>query len=133
MADIIPHLLFTLEQRELSSHTTKLIGAVIIAMESPPYIGRLLIGSQSVEDKSDLVVRGRMTADLIDGASSVSEHPGTRIARQHGELFTLFDDAAMTDRHTTVTFIRHGTYTSFVRATDRYERILQDFLTEQLK
>jgi hypothetical protein len=35
----------------------------------------------------------------------------------------------MTDGRTTVVFERAGRYTSFVRRTDRYERILREFVS----
>ena len=56
--------------------------------------------------------------------------PELRVTRQHGELFTLFDDPAMTERWEKVAFIRHGTYPSFVRKTDRYERLLREFVDQ---
>lgn len=99
-------------------------------MEDPVYVGRLRVGSDVVEDKSDLVVPGRMTDRLFRDLQTISEQPGAEVTRQHEELFTLFNDPAMTERREKVAFIRHGTYPSFVRRTDRYERLLREFLDQ---
>lgn len=128
MAVIVPHLLFNLEHFDRGESSIRSIGGVIIAMEDPVYVGRLLIGSDAVEDKSDLVIPGRMTDDLYRDLQAIAEKPGQKVNRDN-ELWTLFDDPQMTDGRTTV-FERAGRYTSFIRRTDRYERILREFVAD---
>ena len=130
MATTVPYLLFSLDRYDRPSTSIRTVGGVIIAMEDPVYVGRLLVGSDVVEDKSDLVVPGRMTDRLFKDLQAISEQPGAEVTRQHGELFTLFDDPAMTERREKVAFIRHGTYPSFVRKTDRYEQLLREFVDQ---
>jgi len=131
MALIVPHLLFAVERYDRGSQSIRVIGSVIIALEDPIYVGRLLVGSDTVEDKSDLVMPGRATERLIDELQKIGCHSGTTVTREHHEVFTLFDDPTMTERRDKVVFVRHGNFTSFVRKTDRYERILREFVAEQ--
>lgn len=53
MAQIVPHLLFAVERYDHGSKSVRIIGGVIIALEDPIYVGRLLVGGDTVEDKSD--------------------------------------------------------------------------------
>lgn len=131
MAGVLPHFIFTLKRLDRGSQSMRVVGAVLVALESPVYVGRLVAGSENVEDLSRLIITGQMTDRLIDGLQAISQHPGADVGREHGELFTLFDDPAMTERGTRAAFVRQGTYTSFVRRTDRYERILRTFMAEQ--
>jgi hypothetical protein len=74
--------------------------------------------SEAVEDKSDLVIPGRMTDDLYRDLRAIAENPGQEVNRELNELWTLFDDPQTTDGRTTVIFERAGRYTSF-RPRDR--------------
>jgi hypothetical protein len=131
MALIVPHLLFAVERYDRASRSIRIIGGVIIALEDPMYVGRLLVGGDTVEDRSDLVMPGGATERLIDELQKIGDQPGTRVTREHQEVFTLFDNPTMTERRDKVTFIRHGNHTRFLRKTDRYDRILREFVAEQ--
>lgn len=130
MAQIVPHLLFAVERYDHGSKSVRIIGGVIIALEDPIYVGRLLVGGDTVEDKSDLVVPGRAAERLIGELRKIGDRPGTQVTREHQDVFTLFDDPTMTERRDKVAFIRLGNYSSFIRKTDRYERILRDFVAD---
>ena len=130
MGTIVPHLLFALERYDRPKQSTRSLGGVIIAMETPTYIGRLMVGSDDVEDKSDLVIAGKVTSDLWRDLQVIGEYPGREVTRDLEEMWALFTDPLMTDGGTRVAFIRSGRYTSFVRRTDRYERILREFVSE---
>lgn len=131
MATVVPHLLFALESCDRPSESIRSVGGVIIAMEDPVYVGRLLVGSNEVEDKSDLIVPGKMTADLWKDQQIIAEQEGREVKNDLEELWTLFTDPALVEgRTTTAAFMRAGRYTSFVRRTDRYERILREFVQE---
>ncbi len=127
---IVPHLLFALESYDRPAQSIRSVGGVIIAMEDPVYVGRLLVGVDDVEDKSDLIVPGKMTADLWRDLQIIAEQPGRDVKNDLEELWTLFTDPALVEGRTTAAFMRAGRYTSFVRHTDRYERILREFVQE---
>ena len=123
---IIPYLLFGLERLDRASHSIRTVGGVMIAMENPIYVGRLMVGAEIVEDKSDLVgSRDHLIRDL----QAIGEHPGGDVTREYEELFVLFEE--LVNLRTTVAFMRHGQHTSFLRRTDRYEAFLREFVTEQ--
>ena len=131
MATVVPHLLFALESYDRTSESIRSVGGVIIAMEDPVYVGRLLVGADDVEDKSDLIVPGKMTADLWRDLQIIAAQPGRDVKNDLEELWTFFTDPALVERRaTTASFMRAGRYTSFVRRTDRYERILREFVQE---
>jgi hypothetical protein len=130
MAAVVPHLLFTLERYDRAAQAVRSVGGVIIAMEDPVYVGRLLVGSTDVDDKSALIVPGTMARDLFGELQQIAEHPGREVTKDTKELWALFSDPEMTERETTAAFSRHGRYTSFVRRTDRYERILREFVQD---
>jgi hypothetical protein len=130
LATIVPHLLFNLERFDRGASSFRPIGGVLIAMENPVYVGRLLVGSDDVEDKSELVTGGKMTADLFRDLQAIGEHPGREVSRDLEELWILFDDPEMTEHGTTIVFERSGRRTSFVRRPDRYESILREFVSD---
>jgi hypothetical protein len=86
MAVIVPYLLFNVEHLDRGESSMRSIAGVIIAMEDPVYVGRLLVGSDTVEDKSDLVIPGRMTDDLYRDLQAIAENPGQELKRDLNEL-----------------------------------------------
>src|SRR5438445_7248052 len=99
--------LFALERYDRQTQSIRTIGGVIIAAESPAlYVGRLLVGADHVEDKSDLtnatLIEQRILAELERLV------PGTKITREYEELLNLFSDEQMDTLDTTVTFSRKG-------------------------
>lgn len=128
------YFLFLLIRFSRAGQGRRVVGGVIIAGETPLYVGRLLAGSDAVENLSELVVRGQMTARLADDLLRIAAAPGATVERRLGEeLFTLFDDPIMAESGTTVTFVREGEHLSFVRKTNRYEDFLREFVAEQTK
>jgi hypothetical protein len=125
MATLIPYLLFRLERYDRASSSARTVGGVIIAMENPIYVGRLVVGAEAVEDMSDLVGSGDR---LIHDLQTIGEQPGAEVTRQYDELFVLFEE--LMDRHTKAAFIRAARHTSFLRKTDRYDAFLREFVME---
>ena len=128
---IRPFYLFALERLDRTAHSTRVVGGAIIAVNRRIYVGRLMVGSDTVEDKTALIVPGRMEQRLAAELQKVAERPGAEVTRKFDELFALFSDANMTERMTTVAFIRRDTYSSFVDKPARHEETLRKFVGEQ--
>jgi hypothetical protein len=127
---IRPYFLFALERYVRVAQSIRKIGGVIIALDDPIYVGRLLIGADEVEDRSDLIVPGRTAQNILRELQQIRQQPGADVTRDHGDLYILFDEPTMTERSTRATFIRDDTYTSFVRQPGRHERVLREFVSE---
>ena len=122
---LIPYLLFRLERYDRDSQSVRTVGGVVIALEAPIYVGRLMVGADAVEDLSDLVgSRDQLIRDL----QTIGEQPGAEVNRDYEELFVLFEE--LRDRHTKAAFVRADRHTSFIRRTDRYEAFLRQFVAE---
>jgi hypothetical protein len=128
---IRPFYLFALERYDRAAQSVRVTGGVIVAVDGQIYVGRLMVGSDTVEDKTPLIVPGRMEQRLFAELQKIAERPGTEVTREFEELFALFSDANMTERSTTAAFIRQDTYSSFLDQPARHERTLRDFVAEQ--
>jgi hypothetical protein len=73
--ELRPYLLFALECYERDSQSIRVIGGLIIAVEDPIYVGRLLMGSDTVEDHSELVPGGRVSQRLFEELQRIGEQP----------------------------------------------------------
>ena len=93
--------------------------SVIIAVEPTRYIGPMDVGRKVIDDLSDLVVAGRQAQAIVDALERIGETLGTEIKREHGELFTLFDDPALTPtaRPAPCSVARINARVSFARPT----------------
>ena len=131
--ELKPYFLFALERYDRPSQSTRTIGGLIIAMEDPVYVGRLLVGGETVSDHSDLVAPTLISQRLYEELQRLGAHPGSEVTRDYEELFNLITERVLRiERGTKVAFMRAARYTSFVRGTDRYEFILRQFLSEQV-
>lgn len=128
---IRPFYLFALERLDRTAHSTRVVGGVILAVNGQIYVGRLMVGSDAVEDKTGLIVPGRMEQRLAAELQKIAERPGAEVTREFEELYALFSDANMTERMTTVAFIRRDIYSSFVDKPARHEQTLREFVDEQ--
>src|ERR1041385_1132177 len=122
---LIPYLLFRLERYDRDSQSVRTVGGVVIALEAPIYVGRLMVGADAVEDLSDLVgSRDQLIRDL----QTIGEQPGAEVNRDYEELFVLFEE--LRDRHTKAAFVRADRRTSFSRRTDGSEPVLRQCVAE---
>lgn len=127
---LVPYLLFGLERYDGAIQSIRSVGGVVIAMETPAYVGRLMIGAEAVEDKSDLIISGRPTVALFLELQTIGEGPGAEVTNKYPELWALFSDPEMTERGTIAAFLQHDRSVSYARRPERYERILRQFVLE---
>src|SRR5262245_58727836 len=65
--------LFSLERCDRRTQSVRVIGSVIIAVDRPLYIGRLLLGADAIDDKSELVAGVTLGQNTLDALEKIAD------------------------------------------------------------